>query len=191
MLRRPQREFDRAGPVDLRYELLRDRPDDSRRRAPHALSGERSHHQHWLSAGLSAQAVRALYSATKHAVEGYSESLDHELRTRGIRVSIVEPAYTKTPIDANFLESDAKLDAYRGVRAAVNSRVKEVMQTAVGPDVVAETVLKAARATHPKVRYTAGSLAGRLRLLRRFAPAGVMDAGIRRDLRLDAPTGAI
>ena len=30
----------------------------------------------------------ALYAATKHAVEGYSESLDHELRTRGIRVSV-------------------------------------------------------------------------------------------------------
>ena len=28
----------------------------------------------------------ALYAATKHAIEGYSESLDHELRTRGIRV---------------------------------------------------------------------------------------------------------
>src|SRR5881227_672357 len=31
----------------------------------------------------------ALYAATKHAVEGYSESLDHELRTRGIRVSVI------------------------------------------------------------------------------------------------------
>ena len=41
----------------------------------------------------------ALYAATKHAVEGYSESLDHELRTRGIRVSVVEPAYTKTPFE--------------------------------------------------------------------------------------------
>src|SRR4249920_2582371 len=37
----------------------------------------------------------ALYAATKHAVEGYSESLDHELRTRGIRVSVIEPAYTR------------------------------------------------------------------------------------------------
>jgi NAD(P)-dependent dehydrogenase (short-subunit alcohol dehydrogenase family) len=34
----------------------------------------------------------ALYAATKHAVGGYSESLDHELRTRGIRVSVIEPA---------------------------------------------------------------------------------------------------
>jgi NAD(P)-dependent dehydrogenase (short-subunit alcohol dehydrogenase family) len=129
----------------------------------------------------------ALYAATKHAIEGYSESLDHELRTRGIRVSIIEPAYTKTPFDANFLEADAKLDAYREVRAAVNQRVKEVMATAEEPGVVADTVLKAATAAHPKLRYPAGGLASRLRLLRRFAPAGLVDAGIRKDLQLDAP----
>ncbi len=127
----------------------------------------------------------ALYAATKHAIEGYSESLDHELRTRGIRVSVIEPAYTKTPFDANFLEPDAKLDEYREVRAAVNQRVKEVMATAGQPGVVADVVLKAVSAARPRLRYTAGGLAGRLRLLRRFAPAGLVDAGIRRDLRLD------
>jgi NAD(P)-dependent dehydrogenase (short-subunit alcohol dehydrogenase family) len=132
----------------------------------------------------------ALYAATKHAVEGYSESLDHELRTRGIRVSVIEPAYTKTPFDANFLEPDATLDEYREVRAAVNKRVKEVMATADEPRVVAEVVLKAASVAHPKLRYPAGRLAGRLRFLRTFLPAGLMDAGIRRDLRLDAPTVA-
>jgi NAD(P)-dependent dehydrogenase (short-subunit alcohol dehydrogenase family) len=129
----------------------------------------------------------ALYAATKHAVEGYSESLDHELRTRGIRVSVIEPAYTKTPFDANFLEPDATLDEYREVRAAVSKRVREVMVNAEEPRVVAEVVLKAASAAHPKVRYTAGGLAGRLRFLRTFLPAGMVDAGIRRDLGLDAP----
>jgi NAD(P)-dependent dehydrogenase (short-subunit alcohol dehydrogenase family) len=130
----------------------------------------------------------ALYAATKHAVEGYSESLDHELRTRGIRVSIIEPAYTKTSFDANFMEPDAKLDEYREARAGMNKRVNEVMATAEQPTVVADTVLKAANAAHPKIRYTAGRLANRLRLLRRFAPAGVVDAGIRKDLRLDVST---
>ena len=128
----------------------------------------------------------ALYAATKHAIEGYSESLDHELRTRGIRVSVIEPAYTKTPFDANFVEPDAKLDEYREVRAAVSKRVKEVMATAEQPGVVADVVLKAAGAARPKLRYTAGGLASRLQWLRRFAPAGLVDAGIRRDLRLDA-----
>jgi NAD(P)-dependent dehydrogenase (short-subunit alcohol dehydrogenase family) len=126
----------------------------------------------------------ALYSATKHAVAGYSESLDHELRTMGIRVSVIEPAYIKTPFDANFMAPDAPLDAYREVRSAMDKRVKEVVEGADGPEVVAETVLQAAIAARPKLRYTAGGLAGRLRLLRRFAPAGLVDAGIRKDLRL-------
>src|SRR5213596_336820 len=128
----------------------------------------------------------ALYSATKHAIEGYSESLDHELRTRGIRVTVVEPAYTKTQFDANFLEADSKLDEYREIRAAMGKTLKEVMAAADDPSVVADVVLEAASAARPKLRYTAGVRAGRLRLLRRFAPAGLVDAGIRKDLRLDA-----
>src|SRR5437016_7484498 len=132
----------------------------------------------------------ALYAATKHAVEGYSESLDHELRTRGIRVSVIEPAYTKTHFDANLLEPDAKLDEYREIRAAMSKQIKEVLATADGPGVVADVVLEAARAARPKLRYTAGGLATRLRLLRRFAPAGALDAGIRRNLRLDAPVAS-
>ena len=133
----------------------------------------------------------ALYSATKHAVEGYSESLDHELRTRGIRVSVIEPAYTKTPFDANFMEPDAKVDEYREARAGMIKRVAEVMATAEPPGVVADIVLKAANAARPKLRYPAGRLANRLRLLRRFAPTGVVDAGIRKDLRLDVLTSSL
>jgi NAD(P)-dependent dehydrogenase (short-subunit alcohol dehydrogenase family) len=127
----------------------------------------------------------ALYAATKHALEGYSESLDHELRTRGIRVSVIEPAYTKTPFDANLLEADSKLDEYREVRGALDRRLRELMTTADPPSVVAEVVLQAATAARPRLRYTAGPLASRLRLLRRFAPAALMDGGIRKDLRLD------
>ncbi len=133
----------------------------------------------------------ALYAATKHAVEGYSESLDHELRTRGIRVSVIEPAYTKTQFDANFLAPDSKLDEYREVRALLDKVLEEVMATADEPTIVADVVLGAAIDDHPKLRYAAGGLANRLRLLRRFAPAGLLDAGIRKDLRLDAPTASL
>jgi short-subunit dehydrogenase len=132
----------------------------------------------------------ALYSATKHAVEGYSESLDHELRTRGIRVTVIEPAYTKTQFDANFLEPDSKLEEYREVRAALGKHMKKVLAAAEEPGVVADVVLEAASAAHPKLRYGAGALARRLRLLRRFAPGALMDTGIRKDLRLDPLTAS-
>jgi NAD(P)-dependent dehydrogenase (short-subunit alcohol dehydrogenase family) len=136
--------------------------------------------------GLLPAPYMALYAASKHAIEGYSESLDHELRTWGIRVSVIEPAYTKTQFDANLLEPDAKLDEYREVRAALGDRLKEVMAAADQPDVVADVVLQAVSAARPKLRYTAGGLALRLRLLRRFAPAGLVDAGIRKHHQLDA-----
>jgi len=128
----------------------------------------------------------ALYAATKHAIEGYSESLDHELRTRGIRVSVIEPAYTKTQFDANFVQPDAKLDEYREVRAALGKRLNEVIQAADEPGVVADVVVRAAIAAQPKLRYAAGGLANRLQMLRRFAPAGLVDAGVRKGLQLDA-----
>ena len=102
----------------------------------------------------------ALYAATKHAVEGYSESLDHELRTRGIRVSVIEPAYTKTQFDANFLEPDSRLDEYLEIRTSLGKTLKKVMADADAPGVVADVVLKAASAARPKLRYTAGAVAG-------------------------------
>jgi NAD(P)-dependent dehydrogenase (short-subunit alcohol dehydrogenase family) len=128
----------------------------------------------------------ALYAASKHAIEGYSESLDHELRTRGIRVSVVEPAYTKTQFEANLLEADSKIDEYDEARTLMARNLKEVIAAADDPSLVADAVLEAARAAHPKLRYTSGPLAKRLRLLRRFAPAGLVDAGIRKDLKIDS-----
>src|SRR4029079_15608001 len=128
----------------------------------------------------------ALYAATKHAIEGYSESLDHELRRRGIGVSVIEPAYTRTQFDANFVQPDSKLDEYREGRAARTKRLKEVIEGADEPAVVADVVLKAALAAQPKLRYAAGGLANLLRMLRRFASASLVDAGVRKDLQLDA-----
>jgi NAD(P)-dependent dehydrogenase (short-subunit alcohol dehydrogenase family) len=133
----------------------------------------------------------ALYAATKHAIEGYSESLDHELRTRGIRVSVIEPSNTNTQFDANLLEPDAKVDAYREIRAVVAKRMTEMVAAGDQPGVVADAVLKAALAAHPKLRYAAGGRASRLRWLRRLAPAGVVDAGIRKNLQLDALTASL
>lgn len=128
----------------------------------------------------------ALYSATKHAVEGYSEALDQELRTQGIRVSLVEPAYIKSAFDANQLQPDEALDEYRDLRVGLDLRVKEALEGADGPGLVAKTVVQVALAATPKVRYTSGALARRLGFLRRFAPAALVEAGVRKDLRLDS-----
>jgi len=136
--------------------------------------------------GLIPAPYMATYAATKHAVEGFSESLDHELRTRGIRVSVVEPGYTNTHFEANTQEVDAKLEEYTTARKALAKLMKIAVAGGDDPKVVANVVLKAANAKHPKLRYAAGKLACRLSFLRRFAPAALVDIGIRKELKLDS-----
>ena len=126
----------------------------------------------------------ALYAATKHAVEGYSESLDHELRTRGIRVLVIEPANTNTKFDANLLQPDAKLDEYREVRAALAKQMESLVESGDKPSIVAETVLKAALAARPKLRYPVGRGVA-LSRMRRFVPAGMFDKSFRKQFQLD------
>jgi short-subunit dehydrogenase len=135
--------------------------------------------------GLLPAPYMATYSATKHAIEGYSESLDHELRTRGIRVSVIEPAYTKTNFEANAPALDRKIEEYVVARTALAKLMKTAIEGGDDPMVVAKVVLKAANAKNPKIRYPAGKLACRLNFLRKFAPAALMDKGIRQEMKLD------
>ena len=128
----------------------------------------------------------ALYASSKHALEGYSESLDHELRTLGIRVLLVEPAYTRTAFDNNTIEPDSMLATYQSIRERLRPLMTKALSAGDAPDVVARTVLEAATAGKPKLRYPAGSAARRLTLLHRFAPASILDNGLRKQLALDA-----
>lgn len=126
----------------------------------------------------------ALYSSTKHAVEGYSESLDHELRPFGIRVSLVEPAYTRTSFEDNLAAPDRLLDIYDSARAGMTVAVRKAMEIGDAPEVVAQTVLAAAIDPAPKKRYAAGKMARQVSLLRRFIPASAFDKSLRKQLGL-------
>lgn len=127
----------------------------------------------------------ALYSSTKHALEGYTESLDHELRAYAVRAILIEPAYTKTAFDQNAISPDRPLPAYETARLNATTVIGEAMKTADDPNSVAGVIVKAATAANPKTRYTVGKLASRLSLLRRFVPAFAFDKSLRKQLRLE------
>jgi short-subunit dehydrogenase len=134
----------------------------------------------------------SLYAASKHAVEGYSESVDHETREFGVRVAVVEPGYTNTSFEANATDADSPLDSYAAVREHVKQVIAKAVRAGDDPAVVARVVLKAATSRTPKLRYPAGPLARRLSLLKRFAPAALLDNGIRKANKLTkAPKPAV
>ncbi|TIT25532.1 MAG: SDR family NAD(P)-dependent oxidoreductase, partial [Mesorhizobium sp.] len=102
--------------------------------------------------GLIPAPYSALYASTKHAIEGYSESLDHELRPLGIRVVLVEPAYTRTSFEENLARPDQLLEIYDAARAGMDVILRKAMETGDAPEIVAGTVLKAATDSVPRRR---------------------------------------
>lgn len=134
--------------------------------------------------GLVPMPYVALYAATKHAIEGYSEALDHEVRTLGIRISVIEPAYTRTQFESNNVPADSSLPDYTKVLQKIRVLVNEAMKTADEPIIVAQVILKAAQDEKPRIRYTAGKAARILSAMRRFMPAAFVDTAIRKNLGL-------
>src|SRR5438309_8647999 len=129
------------------------------------------------------------YAASKHALEGLAESLDHETRTLGIRVALVEPGYTRTNFDANGPSAPALVADYAAALDRTRAKMRAALSAGDEPEMVAEAVLKAATSKKPRLRYPAGSRAGLLRRLRRYLPASILDGALRKEFGLD-DTGA-
>ena len=125
----------------------------------------------------------ALYSASKHAVEGLSETLDHEVRQFGIRVTLVEPSFTKTNLDLNAPQTVSRLPDYSKELGVVSQAIKNNVQKAPEPDGVASTIVDAALGAW-KMRRTPKGEASLLAKLRRLMPAGPVDAGLRKTFGL-------
>ena len=124
-----------------------------------------------------------LYSASKHAVEGLTETLDHEVRQFGIRVTLVEPSFTRTNLDVNAPQTSAKITAYDRERALASRAVVNSVKTAPEPDRVANTIVEAALGKW-RMRRTPAGEASLLSKLRRFMPAGPVDANLRKTFGL-------
>jgi NAD(P)-dependent dehydrogenase (short-subunit alcohol dehydrogenase family) len=107
--------------------------------------------------GFLPAAFSGLYAASKHALEGYSESLDHEVRALGIRVMLIEPGFTASNIAENMPAPDAPLEVYSRGRENVLNIFAAALAKGADPDTVGLVVLKAATEIHPRVRYTVGS----------------------------------
>jgi NAD(P)-dependent dehydrogenase (short-subunit alcohol dehydrogenase family) len=136
--------------------------------------------------GLVPAPFMALYGASKYAVEGYSESLDHEIRGSGVRVVLVEPAYTRTSFEGNVYQADQQLEVYQPARSNAEAVMRDAMKVADSPELVASAVVKASTAAKPQRRYTAGRAARQISLLRRFVPAAAFDKSLRKQMRLPA-----
>jgi len=126
----------------------------------------------------------AWYHASKHALEGLSDSLRMELRPFGIDVVIIEPGSTRTAWGGIARDSLTRHSGEGPYRDGARAHLQMMTSVSAGslpkpPIEVAATIVKAVRARHPRTRYPAGGGARLALFLRRALPDRGFDAIIR------------
>ena len=131
-------------------------------------------------AGNTAIPYSAFYSASKFALEGYSESLWYEVRPFGITVSLVEPGFVNTPIGESSPTAARSLPAYDATRKRMLAKFGQSLAAGIPPEQVARRVLEIVEQKAPRLRYRVGAQATWLPRLRNVVPWKVYAAGVRK-----------
>jgi NAD(P)-dependent dehydrogenase (short-subunit alcohol dehydrogenase family) len=133
--------------------------------------------------GKFATPLGGWYHASKHALEGYSDSLRNEVRSFGIDVIVIEPgaiASEWSGIAADEAERHSGQGAYGGLVTKFRN-----MRSLHGPppSVISDLIVKALRARVPATRYHGGGSAALLLRMRRWLPDRAFDRLIMSALR--------
>ncbi|AFY72428.1 short-chain alcohol dehydrogenase [Synechococcus sp. PCC 7502] len=121
--------------------------------------------------GRVAFPLLSLYHSTKWAVEGFSESLQHELKPLNIRVKIIEPGPIKTDFYDRSLDliTNPDITAYDPIIATVSPNMNRLGQTGYPAELVAKTIYEASTDNSWRLRYPVGGAAPLL-FLRKLLP---------------------
>jgi short-subunit dehydrogenase len=101
----------------------------------------------------------SIYNATKWALEGFLESLHYELRQFDIRIKIIEPGPANTDFYGRSQQviHNESLHVYDDYVNLVVPNLQQVGVEGCGPEVIAETIYKAAIDRGARLRYPSGN----------------------------------
>ena len=138
--------------------------------------------------GLSAIPFLGIYSASKFALEGYTEALRHEVKPFNIHASLTEAGFLRTPMMNHRQVCARPMTEYEPWRQRALHAIRASEEKAPGPALVAETLLEIMSSPAPRLRYLIGPQAKSVARLRRLLPAGMFEQGVRRTFSLDRST---
>ncbi|MES2274509.1 MAG: SDR family oxidoreductase [Bacteroidota bacterium] len=111
-------------------------------------------------AGLFGLPYQGLYSASKFAIEGYSESLRMELRNTGVKVTVLNPGDFKTDFTGNRekVPFTLKNDKLKGEFEAAVAAMEKDESIGAAPSKLAAEVVKIVGKSNPKHNYLIGAI---------------------------------
>jgi NAD(P)-dependent dehydrogenase (short-subunit alcohol dehydrogenase family) len=137
--------------------------------------------------GLQGSVIISSYAASKHALEGWSESLRLEVNALGIRVVLLEPGAFATGIWSEGTRMGEESTKNTSPNFARSLRMREVIQKIpkADPVTVARAVVAIAQNPNPKLRYLVGRDAKVQLALKRLVPWRIYEKLIANFLKID------
>lgn len=134
-------------------------------------------------AGLVGALGQGYYSASKFALEGYSEALSVELDPFNIKVSLIEPGYFKTNFNHEMSQATSTYADYDTVREVLPSSISQAIARGDNPEKVARMILRVVQSQSPRLRYRVGNQAW-VPALRAILPDSLFRLSARKFLNL-------
>jgi NAD(P)-dependent dehydrogenase (short-subunit alcohol dehydrogenase family) len=128
----------------------------------------------------------SVYSASKHALEAYTEGLRYEVRPFNIRVSLVEPGYFQTNIAQTIELPDRALDVYAVRRQQAVTLDRLGIQAGRDPILIAQLIAQIIRGRSPRLRYAVGLDAQFMTTAKRLLPFTLVERFVERLFLYDA-----
>ena len=133
--------------------------------------------------GVMGLPYQGFYSASKFAIEGFTEALAAEVRGFGIKVSMVEPGdfATNFTVRRRNSEATAKSDAYSASFARSLSLIEKEENGGLKPEKLAEKIEKIIECRRPRLRYVVANLEQKFSVLLKKILPGNCFVGILRN----------
>lgn len=138
-------------------------------------------------AGMLGTPGQGYYAATKHALEGYTETLFAELGHLPISISLVEPGFYRTNFGASLLRNDEPISAYDALRDPLKEKISREFAEGGDPEEVAQVVLDLAEHSDPPFRVRVGKDAKKFAGLKKWLPQKWFLQGLQREFGLGKP----
>lgn len=124
------------------------------------------------------------YAAAKAALLAYSQALRHEVKSFGVKVSVVEPGFFRTKLGETRHTSEERIADYDQMRDRAVKALEEDIEKGGDPRTVAEKILRIVESRSPRLEYLVGK-SGRYRAMKLVLPESSFESGVRRRYKLD------
>jgi NAD(P)-dependent dehydrogenase (short-subunit alcohol dehydrogenase family) len=135
-------------------------------------------------AGFLPKPFEAFYSASKHALEAWTEVLSYEVGPLGVRVTLLEPGFVRTALATNAAATATELEVYREARKAASSVLEADVAAGTAAGAVADEVVRVLDSARPPLRRLIGGDAFQMRTIRSLLPGPLFRWGLRRRFHL-------